>query len=69
MSTIPTEPDPVLSLPRMARRLGVTSRWLRAEADAGRIPCLRAGSRYLFAPVAVETAVAAMAAEAKGGAQ
>jgi hypothetical protein len=38
----------VLSLHRAARRIGVTSRWLRAEADAGRVPCLRAGNRYLF---------------------
>ncbi len=38
----------VLSLNRAARRLGVTATWLRAEADAGRVPCLRAGTRYLF---------------------
>jgi len=50
-------PD-VLSLPRMARRLGITQTWLRAEADAGRVPCLRAGTRYLFAAAAVEKALA-----------
>lgn len=31
-----------------ARRLGVPARWLRAEAQAGRVPCLRAGTRFLF---------------------
>lgn len=44
----------LLPINRMARRLRVTIAWLRAEADAGRVPCLRAGTRYLFAPEAVE---------------
>jgi hypothetical protein len=48
----------LLTLPRMARRLRVTVAWLRDEADAGRVPCLRAGSRYLFAPAAVESVLA-----------
>ena len=39
----------LLPLNRMARRLHVTCTWLRVEADAGRIPCLIAGNRYLFA--------------------
>jgi adenylosuccinate lyase len=38
----------------MARRLRVTLAWLRAEADAGCIPALKAGDRYLFDPEAVE---------------
>lgn len=38
----------ILPLNRAARRLGVTSKWLKAEADAERVPCLPAGSRYLF---------------------
>jgi hypothetical protein len=47
--------DPPLLLPlnRMARRLRVTIAWLRSEADAGRVPCLKAGKQYLFAPDAV----------------
>jgi len=53
----------VLSLARMARRLGVTCRWLRGEADAGRLPCLRADRRYLFAAGAVMEAIARRAAE------
>lgn len=38
----------VLSLARMARRAGVTQQWLKAEAEAGRVPCLVAGNRFLF---------------------
>lgn len=38
----------LLSLHRAARRLGVTSNWLKQEAVAGRVPCLSAGSRLLF---------------------
>jgi hypothetical protein len=59
--------DALLSLPRMARRLGVTAKWLRAEADAGRVPCLRAGKRYLFAPPAVERSLAKRAAQNQEG--
>lgn len=46
--------ESLLTLPRLARHLGVTATWLRAEADAGRLPCLKAGRRYLFDPQAVE---------------
>jgi hypothetical protein len=54
-----------LPLNRMARRLRVTVAWLRDEADAGRVPCLRAGTRYLFAPDAVERVLAERAATEK----
>jgi len=37
----------LVSLSTAARRLGVPARWLRAEAHAGKIPHLRAGSRVL----------------------
>lgn len=53
----------LLSLLRMARRLGVTQQWLRAEADAGRVPCLKAGKRYLFNADAVQQALADKAAQ------
>jgi hypothetical protein len=53
---------PLLPLSRMARRLGVTAGWLRSEADNGRVPCLVAGRRYLFAPGAVEQILAQRAA-------
>ncbi len=54
----------VLSLCRMARRAGVTQQWLKAEAEAGRIPCLKAGKRFLFSPPAVLEALAVLAAKA-----
>jgi hypothetical protein len=38
----------LLPLNVTARILSVPAIWLRAEADAGRLPHLRAGSRYLF---------------------
>lgn len=57
----------LLSLSRMARRLGVTQQWLRDQADAGKIPCLKAGNRYLFNPVAVQEALAEKAARTRQG--
>jgi hypothetical protein len=38
----------LLPLGSTARLLSVPSTWLRAEADAGRLPHLRAGPKYLF---------------------
>lgn len=49
------------SLDQVATRFGVPSNWLRAEAIAGRIPCLKAGRRMLFNAAAVETELAARA--------
>jgi len=46
-----------LYLGAMARCLRVPATWLRAEADAGRIPHLRAGSALLFDPEVVERIV------------
>lgn len=49
--------DKPLYLGAMARRLRVPATWLRAEADAGRIPHLRAGRVLLFDPEVVERIV------------
>ena len=38
----------------MARRLRVTVRWLREEAEAGRVPCIKAERQFLFDAEAVE---------------
>lgn len=38
----------------MARLLRVPVKWLRQEAEAGRVPCLKAGNALLFDPEAVE---------------
>lgn len=52
----------LLSLRRMAARLGVTAAWLKSSAEAGDVPALKAGNRWLFRPDVVVPAVAAMAA-------
>lgn len=43
----------LVTLGHMARKAGVTTKWLRSEAEAGRVPCLKAGDRLLFLPDAV----------------
>jgi hypothetical protein len=50
-------PSKLLSLASMARRLRVTQRWLRGQADAGLVPCLKDDGVYLFDHVAVERAL------------
>ena len=58
-----------LSLGQMARTLRVTSGWLKAEAEAGRVPALKAGNRFLFDRDAVIAEIARRAAtERQGGA-
>lgn len=41
----------------LARRLCVPAKWLRIEAEAGRIPHLRAGSAFLFDAALVEALI------------
>lgn len=55
------EPRELLSLRRMAARLGVPSRWLREQAEAGIVPGLKAGERWLFNPDAASAAVGTLA--------
>lgn len=57
----------LLPLARMSRKLGVTQQWLRREAEAGRVPHLRAGHRYLFDPGTVEVVLARRASQAPEG--
>ena len=42
----------------LSRRFGLPARWFREEAEAGRLPCLRVGDRFLFNVAAVERALA-----------
>jgi hypothetical protein len=57
------EPQPkLLPLFSMAHRLGVPSTWLKAEAECGRVPALKAGKRFLFIPEVVEAVLAERAA-------
>jgi hypothetical protein len=52
------EPEPrLLPLNVVARQLRVPFRWLRAEAEASRIPALRAGKQFLCDAAAVEAAL------------
>ena len=44
----------LLTLSHLARRLGVTKKWLKAEAENGRVPSLKADGRFLFDLAAVE---------------
>jgi len=49
-----TTENKLLPLFAMARRLHVPNKWLRTEAEAGRLPCLIAGKQILFNPAIVE---------------
>jgi hypothetical protein len=51
-----------------ARWLRVPVSWLRAEAEAGRIPCLRAGKTILCDFAAVEAALLERARQGKADA-
>jgi hypothetical protein len=57
----------LLSLCQMARRSRLTQKWLREAADAGTIPCLRAGRKYLFAPQPVLEILVGLATETRNG--
>jgi len=48
------EKQNLLPLGAMARRVHVPSKWLRREAEAGRIPHLKADQQLLFNPEIVE---------------
>jgi len=43
----------LVTLRELAKRLGLSVAWLRAEVNAGRVPHLKAGKRLLFSVVAV----------------
>ncbi|MBE7465608.1 MAG: hypothetical protein HS116_19205 [Planctomycetes bacterium] len=62
------EIDDLYNLAALAIRLNLSREWLAAEADAGRLPCLRVGRRRLFSLKAVRAELAIRAAAAKGGA-
>lgn len=59
--------ESLLSLRRMAAREGVPSKWLKEEAEAGRVPGLKAGSRWLFVPSLVHETLRAMACPDRKG--
>lgn len=57
----------LLPLRRMASRLGVSSRWLKEQAELGKVPGLLAGDRWLFVPDLATTAVRSMAGDSMAG--
>ena len=44
-------------LRELSRRLHLPMAWLREEAAAGRIPCLKAGTKFVFDEAAVRRAL------------
>jgi len=59
--------DALLSLNKLAARLRLPRAWVRREAIAGRLPCLRVGRRLLFTLEAVERALTNRAANGRPG--
>ena len=45
----------------LSRELRLPSKWLKQQAVAGAIPCLRVGRRFLFSLPAVEKAIVFLA--------
>ena len=45
------------TLSQLSRRTGLPAAWLKAEVQAGNLPCLRVGRRFLFSPEAVNAAL------------
>ena len=58
-------PSPV-RLITLSRLLKLPATWLKEEADAGRIPCLRVGRARLFDPAAVQQTLRRRAAAGEG---
>ncbi len=56
-----------INLHALALHTRLPREWLRQEALAGRIPCLRIGRKLLFNPEAVENALAERAAVERQG--
>jgi len=59
--------EQLLSLPALARALNLPEAWIKAEADAGRLPHLKIGKRYRFNSTAVVRTLADRAAMADKG--
>lgn len=57
----------LLSLPALAETLKLPKSWIKAEADAGKLPHLRIGKRYRFNRDAVVRALAERAAQSGKG--
>ena len=47
-----------ITLRELSRATQLPAAWLRREADAGRLPCIKAGRVRMFDPEAVKAALA-----------
>ena len=53
----------------LARRTGLPLAWLKAQAQAKQLPCIKAGRRLMFDPIEVEQVLAERARQqVEGGA-
>jgi hypothetical protein len=57
MEDVQNTPETFLPLRSAAVRAGVPAAWLKAEAEAGRVPVLRAGRRLFFNPALLTQAL------------
>jgi hypothetical protein len=55
-----------LTLNQLSLRTGLPHDWLREQALAGNLPCLRVGDKLLFNLEAVQAALAGMASQRQG---
>jgi hypothetical protein len=62
-----TEEQNLVNLPGLSRALRLPAQWLKEEADAGGIPCLRVGRRRLFSLPAVKAVLVERAATTRNG--
>ena len=56
----------LVNLTGLSRRVRLPAAWLKSQAAAGRLPCLRVGRKVRFNVAAVEKTLAEMAAERRG---
>ncbi len=57
----------LLTLNRLARTLRLSRAWLKEEALAGRLPCLRVGRKLLFELATIKRELAERAATGREG--
>jgi hypothetical protein len=57
-----------VTLNQLSHELNLPAAWLRAQAQAGRIPCLRVGRRLVFDPELVLRVLSQRSQDAAAGA-
>jgi hypothetical protein len=62
-----TKQEPFVPLLTAAQTLGVPAAWLRAQAQAGQVPVLKTGRRYLFSLPLVERVLLQRAEQSREG--